>query len=136
MYSNYFIYNEQKYYTGTVVQLKRGNNVYGAFICHDVVHDYYFFKVQGRREGVRGHDLDRFIITVTEEVNKDVHMPVQKTYKDSDIDGLALGWVWYIFLMAISTIFKGNVCFWIVISVLFFAWRKKIIKEKGTYYEW
>ena len=136
MYLNYFVHNGQRYYTGTVAVLKTGDQNPCTFICYDVVHDMYVWRVSGYRQFIRGKDHDRWIVSITGDVNKNVRMPVQKTMKDEHIPGLALGWVWYIFLMAISTLFKGNVCFWAAISVLFFAWRKKKIKEEGTYYEW
>lgn len=134
MYLNYFVYNGQKYYTGTVVKLRSGKT--GSFICRIAERDWSVFRVDGSRMVIPSEHIQSTIVSITDQVNKNVHMPVQKTFKDSEIDGLALGWVWYIFLMAISTLFKGNVCFWIAISILFFAWRKKKIKEEGTYYEW
>ena len=136
MYSNYFVYNGKKYYTGTVVILKTGQNNVGSFICHNLKNDLYVFNISGRRYHFRTNDFERVVVSITDQVDENVHMPVQKTFKDSDIPGLLLGWVWYIFLMAICTLFKGNVCFWVVISVLFFTWRKKKIKEEGTYYDW
>lgn len=136
MFSNYFVYNGKKYYTGTVVILKTGRRNTGAFICHDVEHDLYVFMIEGCRHHFRRNEFSEWVVSITDKVDISVRMPTQKTFKDSDIDGLSLGWVWYIFLMAISTLFKGNICFWIVISVLFFAWRKKKIKEEGTYNEW
>ena len=136
MYLNYFIYDGRKYYTGTVVKIKSGMYDRGAFICHNLQNDTLVFQVGGGRMHLPREAFLRKDVQITGEINKNVHMPVQKTFKDSDIEGLSLGWVWYIFLMAICTLFKGNIFYWIVISVLFFAYRKKVRKEKGTYYEW
>jgi hypothetical protein len=136
MFSNYFIYNGKKYYTGTVVVLKNGSNNVGSFVCHNLDSDLYTFNMSGHRYHFRKNDFERCVVSITEKIDTTVRIPVQKTMKDSYISGMSLGWVWYIFLMAISTLFKGNICFWIMISILFFAWRRKKIKEEGTYYEW
>ena len=134
MYLNYFVYNGQKYYTGTVVKLRSGKA--GSFICRIAERDWSVFKVDGYRMIIPGDCMQSTIVSITDQVNKNVHMPVQKTFKDSDIDGLSLGWVWYIFLMLISILFKDCIKLWIVISVLFFGWRALKIKEEGNYYEW
>jgi hypothetical protein len=63
-------------------------------------------------------------------------LPTERKRKDCEIDGLFLGWVWYIFLMAIGTIFNGAIFIWLMISIVFFNWRAKKIKEEGTYIEW
>lgn len=44
-------------------------------------------------------------------------------------DGLAIGWMWYIFLMAIAAIFNGVLGLWALITFDFVKWRKKKIKE-------
>ena len=64
-----------------------------------------------------------------------MHLPIIKTKKDFQIDGLFLGWMWYIFLMLISVIFNGAIGLWILISIVFFSWRAKKIKREGTYIE-
>ena len=58
---------------------------------------------------------------------------VKHVPKDTEINGLFLGWVWYIFIMLVVSIFKGAVVGWIVVSFFFFKWRKKI-KEEQTFY--
>ena len=58
---------------------------------------------------------------------------VKHVPNDVKINKLFLGWIWYIFLMIIASIFKGQVIGWIFISFFFFGWRKKI-KDEETYY--
>ena len=58
---------------------------------------------------------------------------VKHVPKDTEINKLFLGWTWYIFLMIVASIFKGQVVGWILISFFFFGWRKKVKKE-ATYY--
>ena len=56
--------------------------------------------------------------------------------KDTEIDGLVLGWMWYIFLMVIATVFKDALGLWGLISFVFFTWRSDKIKKEGKYIEW
>lgn len=53
--------------------------------------------------------------------------------KDREILKLSIGWVWYVFIMAILTIFNDRVIGWIVVSAIFFGWRRKV-KEEESYY--
>lgn len=134
---NYFVWNGAKYYTGTVIVINdMGRQTEASFICYDNTYNYYFFQVKQCRHMMRPAQFEKALITVTEKRDAKVHMPVVKILKDSQIDGLFLGWIWYIFLMAIATIFKGNIGLWIVISIAFFNWRNNKIKEEGTYIEW
>lgn len=58
--------------------------------------------------------------------------PKQRTLKDElNIDGLLIAWIWYIFIMVIGTIFKGNITIWIFTSIIFFNYRNKKLREAG-----
>ena len=58
---------------------------------------------------------------------------VKHVPNDVEINKLFLGWIWYIFLMIVASIFKDQVIGWIFISFFFFRWRKKV-KDEETYY--
>lgn len=58
---------------------------------------------------------------------------VKHVPKDLEINRLFLGWIWYIFLIIVVSIFKGAIVGWIFISFFFFSWRQKV-KEEATYY--
>lgn len=138
MKQNYFEYNGKKYYTGTVF-ITRDNmwiETEASFICYDTDHEEYIFNIRGCRYRDRGEVFWKRFIAVTDKVNNNVRMPVTKTMKDMQIEGLFIGWVWYVFLMLVSTIFNDAIGLWIFISVVFFSWRAKKIKEEGTYIEW
>lgn len=137
MWQNYFIINGEKYYTGTIFIINdMGKQVEASFICYDLEHSKYIYKI----EECMWHSPDKYFqknfISVTNKRDNRVHMPVVKKRKDLDIDGLFIGWVWYVFLMALSIIFNGTIGFWILFSVIFFSWRSNKIKEEGTYIEW
>nr|DAG32655.1 MAG TPA: hypothetical protein [Caudoviricetes sp.] len=81
------------------------------------------------------------VCTYSEDELKDVVVNDKRVYngvvkhvpKDTEINKLFLSWIWYIFLMIIISIFKGNFIGWAFISFFFFSWRKKV-KEEATYY--
>lgn len=136
-FQNYFVWNGVKYYTGTVIVINdMGKPTEASFVCYDKTYSRYIYKIKECMHHVWPKQFEQSFIKVTDKVDKNVHIPVVKTLKDSQIDGLFLGWLWYIFLMVVATIFKGNIGFWILISYVFFSWRAKKIKEEGTYIEW
>ena len=51
--------------------------------------------------------------------------------KELNIDGLFLAWIWYIFIMVVGTIFRGNIMIWITASIIFFNYRNKKLREAG-----
>ena len=134
---NYIIINKAKYYTGTVFVINFNGKIQeAAFVCSVPKTNNILFKLPDKRWWINADDFRNRIIKITGKVDTSVSMPVKKTMKDSEVDGLFIGWLWYIFLMAISTIFKDAIGLWIFISVVFFNWRAKKIKEEGTYIEW
>lgn len=134
---NYFVWNGVKYYTGTVIVVKdMGRQVEATFVCYDKTYNYYVYKIKDGRAMRRLDQFEKSLIEVTNKRNDKVRMPAVKTLKDSQIDGLFLGWVWYIFLMAVSTIFKYNFLWWALISFGFFTMRADKIKKEGEYIEW
>ena len=73
---------------------------------------------------------------ITNQRDNSVHMPRLVKLPDKYIDGLTFGWMWYIFLMAISILFKDAIGLLVFISYVFFSWRHKKIKKEGTHVEW
>ena len=110
--------------------------VEASFVCYDKTYNYYVYKVGDGQHMMRPSQFEKALVTVTDKRDTKVHMPVVKTLKDSEIEDLFLGWVWYIFLMAVSTIFKCNFLWWALISFGFFAMRADKIKKEGEYIEW
>lgn len=134
---NYFVWNGVKYYTGTVIVVKdMGRPVEAAFVCYDKTYNRYVYKIKDWQCSVYPKQFEELLVEVTDKRNNKVHMPVVKTLKDSQIEGLFLGWMWYIFLMAVSTIFRYNFLWWALISFGFFTWRADKIKKEGEYIEW
>jgi hypothetical protein len=137
MKQDFFLVNGTKYYTGTIFIINNmGRHSDATFICYDTEQSRYFYKVKDCICRADQKNFQRIFISVTDRVDETAHMPTTKTMKDTAIDGLFIGWLWYVFLMLISAIFKDAIGLWILISVTFFVWRKKKIEEEGTYIEW
>jgi len=136
-FQNYFVVDGQKYYTGTVFIVKDGlEETEATFICYDTKREVYVYKLGHARYHAYQEHFDNCFIKITSKTNSNVHFPEEKVLPDSMIDGLTIGWVWYIFLMIVATIFKGNIILWCLISYVFFSWRKKKIEKGGRYVEW
>jgi hypothetical protein len=137
MKQNYFVANGVKYYTGTIFIVNDMGNIREAsFLYYDTECSRYIYKITDCVYNTDAKNFNRIFISTTGRIDNKIHAPTTKTKKDMEIDGLFLGWVWYIFLMAISSIFKDVIGLWILISIVFFYWRKNKIKEEGTYVEW
>jgi hypothetical protein len=134
---DYFIHNGTKYYTGTVIIVKNGKDTTEAsFIYYDEEWNKYCYKIKDCKYHVYPEFFEDVFVDVTDKIDERVRMPQVKRKREMNINGMFEGWVWYILLMALSTIFKANVVLWILWSHLFFSWRNKKIKEEGTYIEW
>jgi hypothetical protein len=137
MFQNYFIDNGKKYYTGTIIVVENnGSPKEASFVCYYIEKQWYVYKINDCRYFVSAKEFKDRLIKITNKVDFSVNTPSEKTKNDSQIDGLPLGWMWYIFLMLISTIFNDAIGLWILISVIFFSWRSKKIKKEGAYNEW
>ena len=137
---DHFFVDGKKCYTGTVFKTKWDGDA--VFVCvyypqymHGVHIVYRVLSTNTQWMTPIEMFRDKFVC-VTDAVDDRTKMPQTKHVKDSQIDGMALGWMWYIFIMAIVTIFKGQIIWWILISVAFFTWRHNKIQKEGTYIEW
>lgn len=137
MWRDYFEINGEKYYTGTVFIVKyNGRPTEASFVYYDTERFKYVFKIND----ITFHYPDSWFwdmfIEVTDKKNTYVHLPIVKRKREFDIDGMSVGWTWYITLMLISLIFKDAIGLWVFISIVFFSWRSEKINKEGTYIEW
>lgn len=137
MKQNYFVVDNKRYDTGTVfIVYHNGNEVEASFLYYDTEYKKYAYKIKDCVWYVDEKTFNLRFVSVTDKFNHSVSIPQTKTMKDIEVDGLFIGWVWYIFLMIISTIFNDAIGLWILISIVFFSWRSDKIKKEGTYVEW
>lgn len=140
MKQNYFIYKNTKYNSGTIFVIKdyfsNGKEIEATFICYDTDWDKYFYRFNGKSYSMNSKHFWNGFVTVTNKFDVKEQGAVLIRKKEFDIPGMMLGWMWYIFLMLLSSIFKDAIGLWIVFSVGFFSWRSQKIKDEGTYYKW
>jgi hypothetical protein len=134
---DYCVVNGEKYNTGTIFIIDwNGRHREAAFICYFPEKQYYKLKIDNTTWIITEKDFQKKLVTTTNKKDSHVRAPVVKTQKDAEISSLFLGWAWYIFFMAVGAIFKNAIVVWILVSVIFFDWRKGINKKEGTYIEW
>ena len=46
-------------------------------------------------------------------------------YKDTEVDAMLYGWIYYILVMLVSVLFNGFIYIWIIASIVFWTWRKR-----------
>lgn len=141
MYQDYFIYNGNKYYSGTQINIlqSNSNNTYDLayFIYYDVDYDAVWYQIACTNQ-LRFSSMKTFLKNfggVTGKVEPAIHPPVEKKLKDSQIPKLFFGWCWYIFIMLLLFIFKEAIFGWIISSIVFFSWRSDVIEKEGYYIE-
>lgn len=152
---NYFDYNGTRYYTGS--KFKCNNFLKINFQLFPEI-EITFIEYNKKSSTCRicsnvaicefEFQLSIFvnnIICVISPNTKEVVDQINKKYKNdkkyynwvengedcykAKPDELIIGWMWYVFLMAITTIFNWNIGLWVLTTIVFVRWRKKKIKE-------
>lgn len=144
MKQNYFMYNGQKYYTGTKIKIKVYNG-YGnrpeiaEFINYDTETNKYSFTVNGTMYTYDKRGWSSYFMGVCDNIQSKTqaatqYEPTIKEWtfrKELDVDGMLNAWMWYVLLMGITTIFQGNILYWTVISGIFFKYRDGKLRKAG-----
>lgn len=137
MKRDYFIYNEKQYCTGTKIKIRVCNNygmcpITARFIEYDTnTKTYYFEDMNGVPYKYSEHGWNSFFLCVYGE-HKKANTDKEYTFDNElNIDGMINAWLWYIVLIAISTILKGNVFYWVIISYVFFKYRNEKLRKAG-----
>lgn len=148
MKQNYFIYNGEKYYAGSVMKVKQWDNISGreverdaTFICSDTERDRIIFRIQNHTHSYPKENFNQIFIRIINKVGdqhniqySEQHLTEnrKKTFSEElSIDGMLIAWMWYIFIMAATTIFNDRIGIWILTSIVFFGYRSKKLKERG-----
>lgn len=140
-------YNGKEYPSGTIFKIKPtycsilGKEVNEAtFVFYNTDTHYFGFKVGEQKQTWPQEYLNIKIICATDKINylyygRDKGYQRMACLKDSQIEGMSIGWSWYIFIMGIGIIFKDFAGLFVVGTIMFFIWRH-IKKKENSYYEW
>lgn len=144
MKQNYFDYNGIRYQSGTFILLSRFD--YMAHKVVDTKAKFLWYDTDTKKYGVEiyGVEYDYEVESFKSNFKglydpnywkpKKIQPKVQESHTFSDemnIDGLAIAWVWYIFIMCVGVLFYDRIGIWILASIIFFNYRKKKLKEAG-----
>lgn len=148
--NEYFEYQGQRYYAGTMFTMKKrtGNDrgkivtaEFRGYVNNNSEKLYVFYKTKKNKyiaetyEGIiiNTNEISDYIIDIIFG-NYYVELNARKRYcKDSDVPELYIGWALYVFLMCLAMLFYNTFGAWILITVVFFVWRHNF-KEKECYY--
>ena len=143
MIENYFIYNGIKYYSGTIIKIKRfGNAKEAVFLGYNKNINQYMVRFDADSTVFyRSDAFNKDIVEITNQSNKSFIDWVQRederlhpkltARKEMSIDGMLLAWIWYIVIMLVAVIFNDRIGIWIFASMVFFSYRNKKLKERG-----
>lgn len=134
-YLNTFNYKGKEYYIGTTVKLQGyfGDiaKLQKHYIDEKGTHRYEFVRFCDNST-LRVTNPDKVVVEIVENAET-VPVPCNEDlyYKDTEVDAMFYGWVVYIFLMMVASIFYGRIGLWIIISCYFFKWRKKKLRKSA-----
>lgn len=140
MIQNYFIYNGEKYPSGTIIKINSmGTKIEDAvFLYYKTDINKYFVQVGSCTHICPKKLFDAILVEVTDKINTNVlnnyRYPtetrnVSRTFKDElEIDGMLNAWIWYVVIMLVATIFNDRIGIWIFASIVFFTYRRKKLK--------
>ncbi len=124
MRRNYFVINGTQHFTGTIFIVKHmGKEKKASFVYYDTDSNKYVYQIDDCKYYASEANFNNAFIRIIGTIDNNVYIPTLVTEKDFEIDGMFIGWIWYIFLMLVSFIFKDAIGLWILISIIFFSWR-------------
>ena len=118
----YLYYKGQYYDVGTVVKIQttwngiqeatfRGWGPQGGFWRDGITDKCYWFETE------------KYIVEIVKPVYpKNIVISSDNTDKPSPWD-IEIGWIWYIIIMIVGTIFKDRLIIWVFASAVFFLWK-------------
>lgn len=119
----YLYYKGQYYDVGTVVKIQtRWDGIKEA--------TFYGWGAQGGfwRDGVTDSchwfETEKYIVEIVKPIYpKDLVEVTYSNYSCPPPWDVAIGWIWYIFIMVGGTIFNDRLLIWITATTIFFLWK-------------
>lgn len=143
MIENYFVYNGNKYYSGTIIKIKRfGNTKEAVFLGYNKNINQYMVRFDADNTVFyRSDAFNKDIVEITNQSNKSfidwaqrederLH-PKLTASREMSIDGMMLAWIWYVLIMLVAVIFNDRIGILTFASIVFFSYRNKKLKERG-----
>ena len=135
----YFEFKGARYPVGTVVritekEMKRigADSPYITILNHyensNGTHSCLIMKSYDDWGITKSCEMNTFFSKFEDIVEEVVLLPTKQRgnrYKDTEVDAMLYGWIYYILVMLIATIFNGRIFIWIVASIIFWTWRKR-----------
>lgn len=143
MKQSYFVYNGNKYESGTLIVINYFSYISGRccdetakFLYYDTEEKKYYVEIIGMQYCYTEESFRKSFRKIRGEiVYHHVHVvktPKNRTFSDElKIKDLKIAWVLYIFAMLISVLFYERIFAWIFVSFVFFSYRSKILKAHG-----
>ena len=146
----YFIYNGKRIETGTILKIKPWRNSMGECFVEEIVFEWYVPEIDlyvfrytsnygTKGSGMYGYIFKEYLICPTSKMDvyvvRDHNMLMENNnltfVKELQVDGMAIAWLWYVVLMAVTLIFNGFIVYWVLINLCFFIYRYGKLKEEG-----
>ncbi len=139
MQQDYFVYNSHRYNAGDHISFRffdyrvgRSYETKVKFLYYDTESKEYFIEVYGKEYSYREELFYRNIYERDSSSNQATREPKEHTFSDElKIRDLRITWVLYIVAMLISIVFYDRLLAWIFVSIIFFTYRHKKLKEYG-----
>lgn len=143
MRQDYFVYNNNRYPSGTIIIIKKYDiyahmlcNIKAKFLYCDMERNEYFVEIYGKEYKYGEQYFKDIFVCVYNQDIKATNIIKQTenkhTFSDElNIDGLLIAWIWYVFIMVVAFIFYDRIAIWIIASIIFFNYRNRKLKEAG-----
>lgn len=140
MDKDYFVFNNKRYYVGTIIEIKQNKkSMFGfysivKFVQHDSANNMYYFTSLDdiwKKYKISEEQLADCIEDISSSVT--MQQTTNKTLDPRYIDGIVDAWIWYILIIFFAFFFNGienKIIAWIVASIVFFNWRNEKINGR------
>lgn len=138
----YFVrYNGQCYDVGTRLRIRSSLQswapIYDGIIIAIDGYKFYVQTTDGHRLCISKEDpyrsVEKLIVEIIVPVyytDKTAYLPTNDRMPPPEWD-VAIGWVWYILIIAVGSIFKDRIGIWAMATAYFFLWKNGFFNRKG-----